>query len=320
MKDLDIYKITIDEEYSENGEDLGIDQIAFTKNPAIKIKGMAFNSQVKHILFKDEVKMRIAAPVLIPMDNIYRNDESGEYYVQFTKEVIEKIHFKFMKNLNNSGNFNLEHDSNKEVPAFILESWLVGKKNKEDRSYSEFGINVPEGTMFIVAQITDKEYYNNLVKENQVGFSIEGFLGMKLSEIIKEKKIEDMPKELMLPDGEHIIGDKNYVVSEGKIVEIKEIKSELDPTSCGCGGTKLAEIAPEPIPETETETEVETITIDEAKILEIVQPKLDELYKVIADMKVLLDKKVDVVEEKKIEEVTMSVAQKFSEIKKFINK
>ena len=39
-KDLPIYKITIDDEYSD-GENLGIEMIAFTNLPAIKVKGMA---------------------------------------------------------------------------------------------------------------------------------------------------------------------------------------------------------------------------------------------------------------------------------------
>jgi hypothetical protein len=33
------YQITIDPAYAENGEDLGIEQIAFTATPAIKVKG-----------------------------------------------------------------------------------------------------------------------------------------------------------------------------------------------------------------------------------------------------------------------------------------
>ncbi len=45
-KDLPIYKITIEDEYAD-GENLGIEMIAFTKMPAIKVKGMAFNSEKK---------------------------------------------------------------------------------------------------------------------------------------------------------------------------------------------------------------------------------------------------------------------------------
>ncbi len=179
MEKLDIFKITIDDEYSD-GEDLGIQQIAFTSNPAIKIKGMAFSEvKPKRYSFKDDVKMRIAAPALIPM-TIYRNDEMGEYYVQFTEEEVEKIFVKFMSNLNNKGKFNLEHNSEMEVPAFILEAWMVGREPKSDRSYSEFGVEVPTGTIFVVSQVTNSEYYTQLVNNEQVGFSIEGFLGMKL--------------------------------------------------------------------------------------------------------------------------------------------
>jgi len=65
-KDLPIYKITIDPEYSD-GEDLGIEQIAFTSNPAIKVKGMAFSQEVK-MLFADDLKYRVTAPAMIPME------------------------------------------------------------------------------------------------------------------------------------------------------------------------------------------------------------------------------------------------------------
>jgi hypothetical protein len=158
MEKLDIFKITIDEEYGE-GEDLGISQIAFTKTPAIKVKGLAFKEdKPKKMIFTDNIKMRIAAPALIPM-TIYRNDEMGEYYVQFTEEEVEKIFVKFMSNLNNKGKFNLEHNNDEVVPAFILETWMVGSDTKGDRSYTEFGVDVPKGTIFMVSQVTDPIYY-----------------------------------------------------------------------------------------------------------------------------------------------------------------
>jgi len=97
-KNIPTYKITIDPEYAEDGQDLGIEQIAFTATPAIKVKGMAFSSQAKPLFFSDELKYRITAPALIPME-IYRFDEDSkeEYNVKFTKEEIEKIHGKFMQ-------------------------------------------------------------------------------------------------------------------------------------------------------------------------------------------------------------------------------
>ena len=113
--DRPVYKITIDPEYSD-GEDLGIEMIAFTSKPAIKVKGMAFN-QATPMTFSDDIKMRIVAPAMIPM-SIYRRDEDGtEYDVLFTEEVIESIHAKFMQNLQNKDIFNLEHEAEEKVPA-----------------------------------------------------------------------------------------------------------------------------------------------------------------------------------------------------------
>ena len=181
-KSLPKFKISIDDMYAENGQSLGIEKIAFTKTPAILVKGMAFSTQQEKpkMFFSDELKYRIAGPIMIPME-IYRNDDS-EYYVQFTAEEIEKIHSKFMANLGKDV-FNLEH-TEESVPAYLLETVLVDCEPKQAMIKQEYGIDVPMGTSFIVAQITDVEYYKELVANEQLGFSIEGFLGLALSEKI----------------------------------------------------------------------------------------------------------------------------------------
>ena len=306
-KDLPLYKITIDEEYSE-GEDLGIDMIAFTSKPAVMVKGLAFKSaEIFH--FKDEPKMRIVAPAMIPM-NIYRNDEGEEYYVQFTEQEIENIYSKFMQDLNNQNLFNLEH-TDKKVPAYILEAWIV-ENPKEDKAFSSYGIDVPKGTLMLTAQITDKEYYSKLVESDQVGFSSEGFLGLKLSNQINKYN-------MMLPDGEHLIEGKIYVVKDGEVVEIKEevpvemeaeMAEEVVEEEIEAEGVTAAEA--EEVVEEEIAMAVDPQTDSEA-VLAIVQPVLDalatELMKAIAEVKAL----IPVVEETEVEEVELS-EQKFSAI------
>jgi len=306
-KDLPLYKITIDEEYSE-GEDLGIDMIAFTSKPAVMVKGMAFKSaEIFH--FKDEPKMRIVAPAMIPM-NIYRNDEGEEYFVQFTEDEIENIYSKFMQDLNNQNLFNLEH-TDKKVPAYILEAWIV-ENPKEDKAFSSYGIDVPKGTLMLTAQITDKEYYSKLVESDQVGFSIEGFLGLKLSNQINKYN-------MMLPDGEHLIEGKIYVVKDGEIIEIKEeVPVEMEAEMAE--EVVEEEIEAEEVAQAEVKEEVkEEIAMavdpqtDSEAVLAIVQPVLDalatELMKAIAEVKAL----IPVVEEVEEEEVELS-EQKFSAI------
>jgi hypothetical protein len=319
-KDIPTYKITIDPEYAENGQDLGIEQIAFTSNPAIKVKGMAFKSQAKALFFNDELKYRVTAPALIPME-IYRFDEDTdeEYNVKFTKEEIEKIHGKFMQQMVNRDLFNLEHDQSQTVPAYVLEAWIVDNP-KEDKAYSSFGIEVPEGTLMVTAQVTDKEYYAELVAQEQIGFSIEGYLGMKLKEQ-KQSQINTQMNELMLPDGEHIINEKIYIIKDGKVVEVKDVeKEEMATEEVALEDT----VVEEEIPAEETTMAIDPVADAEA-ILAIVKPAMDEqmnaLLAMIADLKNQLEEalSVEVEDEVMSEAVAMSAQQRFSSVNKFIN-
>jgi len=323
------YKITIDEAYGD-GEDLGISQIAFTATPAIKVKGMAFSSNEKRY-FADHIKMRIAAPALIPME-IYRCDEDGEYFAEFTEAEIERLTSKFMANLTNSGKFNLEHKEGDVAPAYILEAWIVNDPIA-DKAKSTFNIDVPKGTLMIVSQVTDLDYYNQLVANGQVGFSIEGFLGLKLSEQIEKHKnkytMENKPTSL--PEGTKFEVDGiKYIVKDGKVMtEALEVAVVADTTEAQMA-LPLEEVPAEelPIEEMAVEPVVEPVAVvepvvatptampTEAEILAIVQPKLDEIYKMIADLKAehagMMIPEVEV----ELTKTKMSIHDRFSQVMK----
>ena len=323
------YKITIDEAYGD-GEDLGISQIAFTATPAIKVKGMAFSSNEKRY-FTDDVKMRIAAPALIPME-IYRCDEDGEYFAEFTVEEIERLTSKFMANLTNSGKFNLEHKEGDVAPAYILEAWIVNDPTA-DKAKSTFNIDVPKGTLMIVSQVTDLDYYNQLVANGQVGFSIEGFLGLKLSEQIEKHKnkftMENKPTTL--PEGTKFEVDGiKYIVKDGKVMTEALEEAVVADTTEAQMALPLDEIPAEemPVEEMAVEPVVEPVAVvepvvaapaampTEAEILAIIQPKLDEIYKMIADLKAehagMMMPEVEV----ELTKTKMSIHDRFSEVMK----
>jgi len=316
------YKISIDDEYSTDGEHLGISQIAYTSTPAIITRGIAFNSTIKmDYFFVDELKYRLAAPILIPDLPIYRrDDELGAYEVVFDKETIEALYEDFMLNKGKAV-FNLDHNNELEAPSFILESWITGP-SETDPSFTKYGINVPEGSVFVVSQFTDKEYFvREIIAKDRLWYANEGFLGLKLNKItnnIKQNKMtkqkyemskledgtpiwisklevggevyimdENMEKAPIF-DGEHILTDGSIVVTvDGKITEIKP-KTEEAPVEAAKveeekpkeEETKMAEPAEAPVTEAQ---------VDEAAIMAIVQPKLDELYKVIAEIKTLIE-------------------------------
>jgi hypothetical protein len=330
---LPIYKITIDPEYSD-GEDLGISQFAYTARPAIKVKGMAFSSQEKKY-FADEVKMRIAAPALIPME-IYRCDEDGEYYAEFTEEEIEKLTSKFMANLTNQGKFNLEHSDKSVAPAYILEAWIVNDPIA-DKAKSTFNIDVPKGTLMIVSQVTDKAYYDMLVANGQLGYSIEGFLGLKLSEQINKHKnkytMEGKPTSL--PEGTKFEVDGiKYIVKDGKVMtEALEEAVVADTTNEAqlalpleegtTEETPAEEMAVEPVVEPAAVVDevvapvaAPSATPDEAGILAIIQPKLDEIYQMIAELKAAKVDEVVAPLEVDMAKTKMSIHDRFSEVMK----
>jgi hypothetical protein len=285
---------------------------------------MAFNSQAKALFFTDELKYRVTAPALIPME-IYRFDEDTdeEYNVKFTKEEIEKIHGKFMQQMVNRDLFNLEHDQSQTVPAYVLEAWIVDNP-KKDKAYSSFGIEVPEGTLMVTAQVTDKEYYAELVAQEQIGFSIEGYLGMKLNEQ-KQSQNKTKMNELMLPDGEHIINEKIYIIKDGKVVEVKDVEKVEASEEVALEDTVIEEEVTAEIPAEETTMAVDPVADAEA-ILAIVKPAMDEqmnaLLAMIADLKNQLEEvlSVEVEDEEMAEAVTLSAQQKLSNFVKFNNK
>jgi hypothetical protein len=224
-----------------------------------------------------------------------------------------------MQDMRNKDLFNLEHDQSKTVPAYILESWIVDNP-KQDKAYSTYGIEVPTGTLMVTAQVTDTEYYNKLVENDQVGFSIEGFLGLKLKE---QLKLNSMNK---LPDGEHLIEGKIYVVKGGEVIEIKDVPLE------DVAATEEVEMAETVVEEEEVETETPAEeemavdpTADAEAILAIVTPVIEEqvnqLLAIIADLKNQFEEAMvtETTEELMSENVALSVHEKFKAYNKLNN-
>jgi hypothetical protein len=175
LNDIPTYKISADQ------IEEGVDLIAVTANPAIMVKGVKLSivadTPAKAMEFSGE-RMVIAGPALIPDKKIYRSDEDGEYYVVFEKDVIAQMVEKFAAT-KSSHVFNVEHTA-EQAPAFILEHWIV-EDSEMDKS-KKFGFDLPVGTWFVMAKITDKKFWDEQVKDNdKFGFSIEGLLGLKLN-------------------------------------------------------------------------------------------------------------------------------------------
>jgi hypothetical protein len=210
-----------------------------------------------------------------------------------------------MRDLQNRNVFNLEHDQNKGVPAYILEAWIV-ENPTQDKAYTTYGIEVPKGTLMLTAQVTDVDYYNTLVKNEQVGFSIEGFLGMKLSKHLKQNNMN-------FPDGEHLLEGKIYVVKDGQVVEVKEVPvveeemaevTEEVTEEVAMEDTSVTEeeVVEEEVAETEMAvdpaTDAEAI---KAVVMPIIEEQVNAVIGMIADLKNQIEEMGVIREEEEIE-------------------
>lgn len=195
MNNLPTYFIDFDEDDFESG----INFIAITETPAIEKNSMRFTEQeLLKLIFTDEDKMIIAGPAIIPDKKIYRRIEDQEFYVVFTKEVIEKMVSKFNSE-SREYKFNIEHNSEEVVAGYIKGSWII-----EDPKFDKAGFygftDLPVGTWFIEAQITDKEIWNNHVKKmDSVGWSIEGLMATTKQDFKQNlnKNMENRKKEMI---------------------------------------------------------------------------------------------------------------------------
>lgn len=166
-------------------------------------------------------KMRVAAPAIIPGKEIPRKDpESGDiFYVEFTPEQIDEIWSNFQsKNIETK--FNINH-TKREAPAYLLEGWII--ETEEDKAYSKYKFDkeeVPIGSLIVVTQFTDYEFFlDEIIEKKQYGYSVEGFFDIDL----KMNKMAEEEKELQKFE----LNGKTYVSTEdGKLVEFKSDEDE----------------------------------------------------------------------------------------------
>jgi hypothetical protein len=118
----------------------------------------------------------LIGPLMTPGKLIPRVDEKTgeEYQVFFSKDTIEKIAYKMMKD-GLAGSVNIEHDgANKVDDVYLVETWLV-KDPEKDKS-SLYGFSSVPGEWYGIYRVGNGRVWNEYVKTGKVkGFSVEGY-------------------------------------------------------------------------------------------------------------------------------------------------
>ena len=137
----------------------------------------------------NEEKHMVYSAVLVPNKQIYRRNEDGdEYYIEFSKESIEKMSQDFMREYRQA-EITVDHmEAAPEVT--VVESWIKASMTM-DKSVA-LGLNpeLPIGTWLCGMKVNNVEVWDRVKKGELKGFSVESLIS--LEEFNKQENNENM--------------------------------------------------------------------------------------------------------------------------------
>lgn len=186
-KQLPIYELLISEDESS---ELEVSAVAFVDAPAIERNFMCFK-KIEPLAFAatNEEQREVFGAAMIPDMPIFRSDNTGDYYVTFSKETIRKISQKFYQNSYQS-KVNIGHDPNlTQDGVTFFQSFINDGKIASINGYAE-------GTWFLGAKINNDELWAKVKSGEVKGFSVEGMFSYEKKKKTPEQIFEEI-KQLL---------------------------------------------------------------------------------------------------------------------------
>lgn len=164
------------------GFDNGIYSVALVEYPAVESNWQAFSKQepaeVKEMKFSiaDEAERKVFGVLMRADFPIYRFDPAmGEFYIVFTKDVIERAVRKFLQ-YNANTSVNVEH-TDQFLDGVLLEQVFIKDSTK---GISPKGFeDIEEGSLFGIYKVENDGVWESIKRGDFKGFSIEGFFNIR---------------------------------------------------------------------------------------------------------------------------------------------
>lgn len=175
---LPIYNIVIDEE-------TGIDRISLVEMPAVESNFLAFAKEKKQVMFSANEEKQMITGVLTRADfPIYRYDEHGAYYIQFSKETVRKMAEKLLSD-NHQNKINIEHIENSDVEGVQMQEMFI---KDVEKGINPTGFeNISNGSLFATFKVHNPNIWELIKNGVFKGFSIEGMF-------VYEEQVKDEEK------------------------------------------------------------------------------------------------------------------------------
>lgn len=174
-------KIPVYQAYIFDEED-GIMKISLVDEPAVMVNfvTLAKNKTLQKYSIQNEEQHILLGVVMVANTPIYRYDERmGEYYIEYSKEVIKEMAEKFIKD-GNANNINLQHLDGTDVEGVNLVELFI---KDEENGISPIGFeNVPNGSLFAKYKVHSNSLWSAIKKGEFNGFSLEGNFSFLIEE------------------------------------------------------------------------------------------------------------------------------------------
>ena len=233
-----IYKVGIDSETYA---------ISLVESPAIEETLVALEEQKPiKVQLADEDKYMVYSAVLVPDRPIYRRNEDGdEFYIEFTKESIEKMAQEYLMNYRQN-EITLDHETMAN-DITLVESWIKTDMYKDKSVAIGLSEDLPIGTWIAGLKVNQIDAWNRIKNGELRGFSVESMISLeefskqeqntnnmnietndmfwdKLKNILKDtfsKKVEE-------PTVEELAANSGFTNVEDYQKEVEAVKAELE--------------------------------------------------------------------------------------------
>lgn len=237
-KKIKKYKVGIDSETYA---------ISLVESPAIEETLVALEEQKPiKVQLADEEKYMVYSAVLVPDRPIYRRNEDGdEFYIEFTKESIEKMAQEYLMNYRQN-EITLDHETMAN-DITLVESWIKTDMYKDKSVAIGLSEDLPIGTWIAGLKVNQIDAWNRIKNGELRGFSVESMISLeefskqeqntnnmnietndmfwdKLKNILKDtfsKKVEE-------PTVEELAANSGFTNVEDYQKEVEAVKEELE--------------------------------------------------------------------------------------------
>lgn len=196
MLDFPLYEALLNEELD------GITCLSLVENPATETSMMFFSKEKPLFEFKveDEEKQIFTSLIMCANRPIYRiSNNNYEYYIIYSKETLEKMSMKMMKE-GTQNLFNFNHETNNTTDCITcLELYIKDiEKGINPKGFED----VEDGSLFGSFKVEDKDVWE-MIKANNLSISLEGYFTInevnnnKFNKNTKMSKLEKI-KQLLV--------------------------------------------------------------------------------------------------------------------------